>query len=54
MTRLLAYLLISGITLGVSLSAVNSTNQMIKVLNQRQTAQCDSLNAVTPGSCVMP
>ncbi len=54
MIRIAAYLLISAVTLGVALSAVNSTNQMVKVLNQRQAAQCDSLNAVTPGSCVMP
>jgi hypothetical protein len=54
MTRLVAYLVITGFTVSAGLWLAESTSKAVKNLNAITAAKCERLNAITAGSCVMP
>jgi len=54
MARLLAYLLTSGLTVGVGLVVVDATRFTVAQINEATAARCDTINSVLPGGCQMP
>jgi len=53
MIKPIAYMLMVGFTLSAGLWLADSATTVVDRINARTVANCDSLNAVTPGSCVM-
>lgn len=53
MIKPVAYLIMVGFTLSAGLWLADSTTKVVDTLNARTAQHCASLNAVTPGSCVL-
>jgi hypothetical protein len=54
MSRLLAYLLFAGLTVGAGLVVADAARFTVQQVNDAQKAKCDALNSVTPGTCRLP
>ena len=54
MARLLAYLLFSGLSVGVGLVVVDGARFTVAQINEATAARCATYNSVTPGTCQMP
>lgn len=54
MTRLLAYLLFSGLTVGAGLVVIDSARFTVAQVNQATATRCANMNSVLPGSCQLP
>ena len=54
MTRLLAYLLFAGLTVGASLAVVDSVRFTVDQINEATERRCATYNSVLPGACKMP
>jgi hypothetical protein len=54
MTRLLAYLLFSGLTVGAGLVVIDSTRFVVAQVNEATATRCATYNSVLPGACRLP
>lgn len=54
MARLLAYLLFSGLSVGVGLVVVDGARFTVAQINEATATRCATMNSVLPGSCQLP
>lgn len=54
MTRLVAYLLFAGLSVGAGLAAVDSARFTARQIDEMNAVRCAKMNSVLPGSCQMP
>jgi hypothetical protein len=54
MTRLLSYLLFSGLTVGAGLVVIDSASFVVAQANEATVKRCNNMNSILPGSCQMP
>ena len=53
MTRLLAYLLFAGLTVGVGLNVKSAAEFTVAELNEATAARCATVNSVLPDTCTL-
>jgi hypothetical protein len=54
MTRLLAYLLFSGLTVGAGLVVIDAAAFTVAQINDTTATRCATMNSVLPGACRLP
>lgn len=54
MTRLLAYLLFAGLTVGAGLAVMDAARFTVQQVNEATERRCATYNSVLPGSCQRP
>jgi hypothetical protein len=54
MARLLAYLLFSGLSVGVGLVVLDGARFTVAQINEITAQRCATYNSVLPGACQMP
>ena len=54
MTRLLAYLLFAGLTVGAGLVVADAARFTVQQVNEATERRCATYNSVLEGACKMP